>query len=139
MSLVKSYKRAFNGKKLDPYPVEVLKRVDRPTTLIKEREIRRRDERENGFARMRRGDFGPSLQSQIGRFKMPLSRSQMEMLVSLTDKVDGDFAEHRAPNTDDPLAMARHIKSTAYFLRADIVGICKLPPLYRVQPQQSVW
>ncbi len=128
MSRVKSYKRAFDGKKLDPYPVEVLKRVDRPTTLIKETEIQRVDERENGFARMRRGDFGPSLQSQIGRFKMPLSRSQMEMLVSLEDKVDGVTSDHRAPNTEDPEAMARHIKATAYFLRADIVGICKLPP-----------
>jgi hypothetical protein len=104
MSLIKSYKRAFDGKKLDPYPVEVLKRVDRPTTLIKESEIQRVDERENGFARMRRGDFGPSLQRQIGRFKMPLSRSQMEMLSSLADKVDGAIANHKAPNTDDPVA-----------------------------------
>jgi hypothetical protein len=24
--------------------------------------------------------------------------------------------------------MARHIKETAYFLRADMVGICELPP-----------
>ena len=28
-----------------------------------------------------------------------------------------------APGTDDPVAMARHIKETAYFLRADLVGI----------------
>jgi hypothetical protein len=38
------------------------------------------------------------------------------------------IAESQAPGTDDPVAMARHIKEAAYFLRADLVGICKLPP-----------
>ncbi|MBW2031549.1 MAG: reductive dehalogenase [Deltaproteobacteria bacterium] len=128
MSFVRSYKRAFDGKRLDPYPVEVLKRVDHPTTKIREEEIQRVDERETGFNRMIRGDFGPVLQRQIGRFKQPLSRAQKEMLVSLADKVDGITASQKAPNTDDPVAMARHIKATAYFLRADIAGICELPP-----------
>jgi len=50
------------------------------------------------------------------------------MAQSLIDKVDGSAAENRAPGTDDPQAMARHMKATAYFLRTDIVGICKLPP-----------
>jgi hypothetical protein len=34
MTIVTTYQRAFNSKKVDPYPVEVLKRVDRPTTCI---------------------------------------------------------------------------------------------------------
>jgi reductive dehalogenase len=34
----------------------------------------------------------------------------------------------RAPIPDDPVAMARHIKELAYFLRSDLVGICRLPP-----------
>jgi reductive dehalogenase len=38
------------------------------------------------------------------------------------------MALQKAPGTDDPAAMARHIKEASYFLRADMVGICKLPP-----------
>jgi hypothetical protein len=37
------------------------------------------------------------------------------------------IAQHQAPLTGDPEAMARHIKETAYFLRADMVGLCELP------------
>jgi hypothetical protein len=33
----------------DPFPVQDLKRVDRPTTLIKNDEVARVDEREGGF------------------------------------------------------------------------------------------
>ena len=128
MSIVTTYKRAFNGSKLDPYPVGVLKRGDHPTTLINEGEVQRVDERENGFNRVRRGDFGPHFQMLLGRFKFPISRSQNEMCGGLTEKVDGEAAANKAPGTDDPEAMARHIKATAYFLRADVVGICKLPP-----------
>ena len=36
--------------------------------------------------------------------------------------------DQTAPITSDPALIARHIKETAYFLRADAVGICKLPP-----------
>jgi hypothetical protein len=42
--------------------------------------------------------------------------------------VDGIAAAKKAPGKDNPVEMARHIKETAYFLRADQVGICKLPP-----------
>jgi 3-chloro-4-hydroxyphenylacetate reductive dehalogenase len=38
------------------------------------------------------------------------------------------MAPATAPIPEDPLAIARHIKETAYFLRADGVGICELPP-----------
>ncbi|MCP4691191.1 MAG: reductive dehalogenase, partial [Desulfobacterales bacterium] len=37
-------------------------------------------------------------------------------------------ARDKAPGTGDAGFMARHIKETAYFLRADMVGVCKLPP-----------
>jgi 3-chloro-4-hydroxyphenylacetate reductive dehalogenase len=128
MSFSTAYKRAFDSKRPDPYPMEVLKRVDRPTTLINEEDVQRMDEREQGFSRLARGDFGSYLQSQIGRFKTPLSRAQKDMLVGLSDKVDGVAAAHQAPDTGDPTSMARHIKATGYFLRADMMGICKLPP-----------
>jgi ferredoxin len=52
----------------------------------------------------------------------------MAMAKALAARVDGPLGLSRAPLADDPEAMSRHIKETAYFLRADLVGICELPP-----------
>jgi reductive dehalogenase len=50
------------------------------------------------------------------------------MTAYLKDVVDGIAASHKAPLPEDPGQISRHIKELAYFLRADAVGICKLPP-----------
>lgn len=114
----------------DPFPFNVLKRVDRPTTSIKEDEVQRVDEREGGFRRAARGDFGPFTQKEYGRFmeKYPLSGALLSMSKTLAKVVNGPIGPEQAPLTDDPEALSRHIKETAYFLRADMVGICELPP-----------
>jgi reductive dehalogenase len=41
--------------------------------------------------------------------------------------VDGEVAPTKAPIPEDPLVLSPHIKSLGYFLRADIIGICRLP------------
>ncbi len=114
----------------DPFPVHVLKRVDVPTSKILEDQVRRVDERESGFNRARRGDFGPRLKGEVARFvqKHPISGALSFMAGALAGVVDGKTANSKAPLPDDPKAMARHIKEMAYFMRADLVGICKLPP-----------
>ena len=123
----------------DPYPVHTLKRVDRPTTSILDDQIQRVDERESGFMRAGRGDFGPRLKKEYYRFvqKHPLSNALVNMGFHLRKVVDGDIASKVAPLIEDPVWMAGHIKETAYFLRADLVGICKLPP-YAVY-SHSAW
>jgi len=124
------YLRASNKRRCpDPFPVEALKRVDRPTTLIIEDEIQRKDEREHGFNRAKRGDFGPYLQRERQRpAKHPLYAALQQMQYNLSEIVDGIVAANKAPLPSDPALMSRHIKETAYFLRADLVGICELPP-----------
>jgi len=114
----------------DPFPVWALKRVDRPTTLIQDGEVRRVDERDGGFQRAGRGEYGPFLQREYGRFmeKYPLSAALLTMSRSLAPLVAGAAHSQQAPLPDDPLAMARHIKEVTYFLRADAVAICELPP-----------
>jgi len=111
------------------YPLHTLKRVDQPTTRIFENQIQRVDERESGFSRAGRGDFGRRLRKEYLRFtlKHPLSKALMQMGFTLRGGVDGEVAPQKAPLPDDPRWMAAHIKETAYFLRADMVGICKLP------------
>jgi reductive dehalogenase len=60
--------------------------------------------------------------------KHPLSAALLAMTKTLAPVVDGTVKTQSSPVTDDPIMMARHIKETAYFLRADMVGICELPP-----------
>jgi reductive dehalogenase len=114
----------------DPFPVWKLKRVERPTIRIISDKVQRKSEGGGGFPRAGRGEFGPFIQKEYPRFVMkhPLSGVLMDMGRKLAKMVDGEVAPKRAPGTDYPLANAQHIKETAYFLRADLVGICELPP-----------
>jgi reductive dehalogenase len=125
-----SVHRARQYREPGPFPMHVIKRVDRPTSRVYEPEIKRVDERDGGFQRAGRGEYGAFLQHEYHRFveKHPLSLAQRNMGMQLAKWVDGSLEMAPAPNLDDPAALARHIKETAYFLRADAVGICELPP-----------
>jgi 3-chloro-4-hydroxyphenylacetate reductive dehalogenase len=122
--------RGYEQRNPDPFPVHHLKRVDRPTTVILDDKVQRVDERESGFNKAARGDYGPVLKRERKRFvgKHPLSGALAQMQIFLKDIVDGLVAKERAAIPDDPALLSRHIKEAAYFLRADAVGICKLPP-----------
>lgn len=135
----------------DPFPVDTLTRIDRPTTLIRDREVPRVDERDGGFHKAALGHYGPQLQKEYKRFvpKYPLSGALVSMAGTLGPLVDVSgpaaadsatpwgvsswvpmppMADKRAPIPDDQGVMSRHVKEVAYFLRADMVGICDLPP-----------
>ncbi len=113
---------------LGPYPMEKLKRVARPTSRITE-DIPRCDEREHGFARAMRGDFGETVADQMAHFgqKYPLEMALAGMTVRMAPLVDGETAPLKAPISEDPEILSHHIKCLGYALRADIVGICRLP------------
>ena len=121
MSIATTFQRAVRINRIDPYPMEILKRVARPTTAVKEDEIPRLDERKSGFNRALRGGWGAGLSHERHRFvaKHPLSGALVQMQFTLSEIVDGIAAAQKAPGTDDPAKMARHIKETAYFMRAD--------------------
>ena len=112
-----------------PYPTHRLKRVKVPTTYVGS-QIERFDERETGFNRALRGDFGPRAQKERVRFtkKTPISAALGQMLEYLIPVVDGPLAQEKAPIPQDPKILSRHMKALAYFLKADMVGICRLPP-----------
>ena len=126
----KPYHRKISGRReqLGPYPMEKLKKVKQPTTLITD-DIPRFDEREHGFARTIRGDFGPHLAHEFERFitKHPLGAALANMAGIMVPLVDGEVAQAKAPLPEAPQVLSRHIKQLGYFLRADIVGICRLP------------
>jgi 3-chloro-4-hydroxyphenylacetate reductive dehalogenase len=123
-------KAAAPGRsRLNRYPMEKLKRVDDPTTKITG-SVTRPDERHHGFARAMRGELGPVPQKEMKRFvsKYPLGASFARIMAPLGSVVDGDVAKTRAPISEDPAVLSRHIKQLARFLRSDITGICRLPP-----------
>ncbi len=120
----------YHKRKPEPFPVNKLKRVDRPTTIIEDEKVKRVRECDAGFMKARRGLYGPTLQKEVDRFvpKHPLSGAERWMMEMMRPLVDGISAKQKAPIPDNPQTLSLHIKETAYFLRADAVGICKLPP-----------
>ena len=120
----------YHPRNWETFPTGQLKRVDTPTTRIDEHAIQRVTEREAGFCKAAAGDYGPRLQKEFRRFvpKHPLSGALAWMRDNMRPFTVGDTACQPAPLPDDPEAVTRHIKETAYFLRADAVGVCKLPP-----------
>jgi hypothetical protein len=109
MSVAATFQRAFRTNRIDPYPLEVLKRVNRPTTAVKEDKVPRLDERESGFNSALRGDWGNGLSHERHRFvaKHPLSGALVQMQFTLSEIVDGIAATQKAPGTEDPVKMAQ--------------------------------
>ena len=114
----------------EPFPMHKIKRVDTPTIRIDEDKVPRVSERQAGFCKAAAGDYGPVLQREFRRFvtKHPLSAAASMMRYAMKNLADGPVAPRKAPIPEDPAVLSRHIKEVAYFLRADAVGICKLPP-----------
>jgi len=98
--------------------------------MIRDDDVSRVDERDGGFQLANRGVYGPKIQKEYRRFvvKYPLSGALLSMSKTLAKVVDGAIGPDIAPLSDDPKRISQHIKETAYFLRADAVGICRLPP-----------
>jgi len=48
----------YHKREFETFPVHKLKRVQRPTTLILDDKVQRVDERESGFNKAVRGDYG---------------------------------------------------------------------------------
>jgi hypothetical protein len=94
----------------DPFPVWKLKRVDRPTILINDDEVQRKDERNGGFPRAGRGEFGPFIEKEYPRFvmKSPLSRRTWSASAScrrtLSLATAGGMGSRTISTTSMPLA-----------------------------------
>jgi 3-chloro-4-hydroxyphenylacetate reductive dehalogenase len=110
------------------YPMHKLRRVDSPTVRILGKVDQVRED-EHGYNRAVRGDFGPVVQRERPRFctKYPLSGAMRNMTGNMAPFVDGPVAADRAPIPASPQVLSEHVRRLGYFLRADIVGICRLP------------
>lgn len=111
------------------YPMEKIKRVDEPTTLIIEDEVPRVPVRAGGFPRAAHGDMGPKFQADVKVFayKTPQAHSYRQQIGEMVPFQDGPIAEAVDPSTADAAANTDDLKALAYHLGGDMVGVCKVP------------
>jgi len=123
-------RRAARPSYASAYPMETVKRVARPTTLILDDEVPRVPKRAAFFERALRGDLGEKALRERPRFatKHPLSRAMLAGIRGMVPMQDGDVARDAdKARYADPLQNARAIKALSYFLGADLTGICEVP------------
>ncbi len=123
-------RRARRTTHLGAYPMETVKRVDRPTTIIFDDEVPRVSKRAAFFDRALRGDLGAKAQRERHRFafKQPHTAGMMASMRAMASIQDGEPGP--APPNDrytDAAANSRALKSLSYLLGANITGICEVP------------
>ena len=122
-------RRAGRATHLSSYPMETVKRVDRPTTLIIDDEVPRVPKRAAFFQRALHGDLGEKTKRERSRFafKTPLSFALLQLIRSLVKFQGGEISPGDTGHLGDPLANSLAIKSLSYFLGSDLTGICEIP------------
>ena len=118
---------------LGRYPMESLTRVPEPTTLILREEIIRNSKRADLFTRALAGDLGEKAKVQRTRFatKHPLAFAMTPLIRNMVP-LQGTYERLVPADTNGALSDAQKnaesIKALAYFLGADLVGICEAEP-----------
>ena len=114
---------------LSKYPMETVKRVDKPTTLILEDEVPRVPKRAAFFERAIHGDLGGKAQKERSRFafKHPFADAMLSQIRAMVPHQDGDINDNIDPELNDAEANTLAIKSLSYALGSEITGICELP------------
>ena len=111
------------------YPMEQVKRVERPTTLILDDEVPRVPKRAAFFQRALHGDLGEKAKQERSRFafKTPFSMSLLNLIRSMVPHQDGETGEQSTSRHNDAAANARAVKALSYALGSDLTGICEIP------------
>jgi reductive dehalogenase len=119
----------YNRKQLGSFPMDRIRRVDEPTTIVTDA-IERVDERNTAYGLAARGEYGPVVQRGVQIVlpeKYPLSAAQDDVIGHISLIKPNPAAAEVAPVSRDPQVLARHIKAVGYFLKADIMGTCRVP------------
>lgn len=122
------HKRDFH---LGPYPMETVKRVAEPTTIIDDENVPRIPKRHDMFMRAAMGDLGKKAQKELDGFRMitknPFGHAMIPVLGGMVPLQYGEESAEVHPATNDPKANAEAVKAALYYLGADMVGICEVP------------
>ncbi len=126
--------RLFDDRpfRLGPYPMETVQSVSEPTTLIDTPNVPRVPKRHDMFMRAAIGDLGDKAKAQLDGFRMitknPFGHAMVPVLGAQVPLQYGEAAPTPVAGSDDPAANADAIKAALYYLGADMVGICEIPP-----------
>ncbi|MCY4361910.1 MAG: Fe-S protein [Gammaproteobacteria bacterium] len=123
------WRRANRQTHLSNYPMEQVRRTDRPTTLILDDEVPRVPKRAAFFERAIHGDLDKKAQVERQRFsfKHPFAAAMLKQIRGMVPHQDGPVAATQASGTNDPVANTRALKSLSYALGSEITGICEIP------------
>jgi reductive dehalogenase len=119
----------YNNEQLGPFPMQRIKHVDKPTNIITDA-VQRIDMRDTAYGLAARGEYGPVVQKGVQKSlpgKYPLSAAQKDVIDHIALIQSNSVATEIAPIPQEPEILSRHIKAAGYFLKADIMGICKVP------------
>jgi reductive dehalogenase len=119
----------YNKEQLGPFPMDRIKRVDAPTNIITDA-VQRIDLRDTAYGLAARGEYGPVVQKGVQQSlpgKYPLSAAQKDVIDHIALIQSNPVATQIAPIPQDPQILTRHIKAVSYFIKADMVGTCKIP------------
>lgn len=111
------------------FPMQTFKQVESPTNLITDG-IQRIDIRNTAYGLAARGEYGAAVQKGVQKSlpgKFPLSAAQKDIIDHIALMSRNPVAEEKAPIPHDSEFLTNHIKSFGYFLKADIMGTCKVP------------
>jgi ferredoxin len=117
---------------LGRYPMEKIRRVDEPTTLVLRDEIRRIPKRADLFQRALAGDLGEKPATERRRFavKHPLAFAMTPLIRNMVPMqgTREPLASAGVRGASDPKLNADSVKALGYFMGADLVGICRAEP-----------
>jgi reductive dehalogenase len=118
-----------NQERLGRFPMERIRRVDEPTTMVTGA-VQRVDLRDLAYDLARRGEYGQAVQKGVQKSlpgKYPLSAAQKDVMDHLCLVETHQAATGTAPIPHEPQVLTRHIKAVGHFLKADVVGTCTIP------------
>jgi reductive dehalogenase len=119
----------YTNEPLSHLPLERLKHVDKPTNIITDA-VQRIDMRDTAYGLAARGEYGAVVQKGVQQSlpgKYPLSAAQKAVIDHIALIQSNATAAKIAPIPQDPAVLTRHIKSVGYFMKADLMGACKVP------------
>jgi len=111
------------------HPMERIRRVEEPTTLVLRDEIARIPRRADLFTRALAGDLGERMAQERRRFaiKHPLAFAMTPLIRNMVP-LQGTRESRPEAGAGDARRNAEAVKALGYFMGADVVGICRAEP-----------
>jgi reductive dehalogenase len=128
VSGIERWRRKRRASHLGPYPVETVKRVDQPTTLIFEDEVPRVPSRANFYVRTAMGDLGKKAHAEAARWsqKHPVSQGVVRPMWAVKPLQGGEPASDIEAGTNDAETNTKALKALSHYMGSAITGICEI-------------